>query len=301
MLSARQVSTNRSQDSQGGGNFPSLHDLMNKRIVETTPFGTTPITVTGAQHVLLDNTKLTGNLAIGTDSTETNGGLQAAALAGSVGSAALTAISDSEGSTTNLVELREGTTNDPILTVDGRKVYGLLQADSTANDGDAVGGVSSENCQLSFVYVGSDGGLALATITEDVEIAVPKLYALRHEPSYRKKGVGSSKADVIDPGAVPHEPLVRRYIVTTAFPASDVLDIITGDGTTGISTASRDTLTTIGATLAIFNDTDIIDVRLNGVQLDKGTDVIWDSATTLHFTFILDPNDIFEIEVPDTL
>jgi len=57
---------------------------------------------------------------------------------------------DANGDIWNLVEIRSYETHDPIKN-GGWRVYGLIQADISAIDGDGVGGLGSENLQMTFV------------------------------------------------------------------------------------------------------------------------------------------------------
>lgn len=298
LSSAHLISANRAGDSKGGGNFATLKDYLDRKAIRQAPFSETDLAV-NAQFTLIDATGFAGTIALGTGSTETNGGYSAAALAGAVGTAATTSIQDSEGNTSNLVQVREASTNDDILDANGRKVYGLLQAASTVTDGDAVGATASENLQVSFVIIGTDSTFTLTAVNATVEIALLKLYAERHLSSYRVEG-GATSRDVVNAPPVAGETVVRGYTITANFAADEVLTITTGSGgVSGTSTPSGDTINSIGATAPDFDDDNRARYRVDGVQYQKGTgkDVIWDSATTLHFAYPLYIGQYVEIEV----
>lgn len=302
LINERHVDTDRAGDTKGGGNYGTLMDFMNRRRVDMAPYSETDIVVAGAQFILVDDSMISGTIALGVNSQETTGGIVAAALAGAVGTAAITSINDTLGNVTNIVEIRQATTHDPILDVvgaSGRRVYGLLQAASTVADGDAIGAAAAENLQLSFVYIDASGVLTLIAVNDSIEIAVPKLTAERHMPTYFKTG-SVAEADVIAPSIVPSEPVVRKLVVTSAFAASEIITVATGAGAgTGASTPSGDTVATLGTTAPNFNTENRTRIRLNGTQVTKGSDVIWDSATTLHFVIALDPGDEVEIEAAE--
>ena len=278
-----------------GGNFTALVDYLDRRKVVGIPFNDTQeLAVSSAQYALVDTTEISGTIALGTTTAE-NGGVVAAALAGAVGNAATTNITDSFGNILNLVNIRDASTNDPILDSNDRVVYGLLQAASTVTDGDAIGAASSENIQLSFVIVGADSALALTTINDTIGFTVNKMYYERNVPTIYKEG-GTLERDIV--GASMIEPTVRKYVVTTAFAADEVITVSTGaGGVSGASTPSNDSITSLGADAATFNADNRTRVRLNGVQSTKGVEATWDSTTTFHFNTALDIGDRFEIEI----
>lgn len=297
LINERHIDADRAGDAQGGGNFPTLMDYLNKREVAIAPFSEADIVVTSAQFVLLNSTQVPGSIALGIGSAESNGGVVCAALPGAVGTAAIVNIVDALGNVTNLVEVREEDSHDPILDGSGRRIYGLLQAASTVTDGDAIGAAASENIQLSFIVIAADGTLTLTAVNGTVEIAVPKMYALRHLPTYHKTG-STAEADVMEASGIPQEPKCRKYIVTAGFAAAEVITVATGAGSiSGAATPSNDTIASLGATAADFNNDNRSRVRLNGDQLTKGTDASWVSATTFSLSVAMDAGDTFEVEV----
>lgn len=244
-----------------------------------------------AQHILIDATNFAGTIALGTTSVE-NGGWNAAALAGAIGTAATTSITDSDGHVTNLVEVRDAASHDPILDSSGRKVLGLLQAASTVTDGDAVGAAASENLQVSFVVIAADGTVTLTSVTATVEIALPKLYKRMNWASYRKAGM-TPISDIIAAASLS----VRKFVVTTAFAADEVINLSTGAGSVaGVSTPSGDTISSIGVDAATFVATNTTRVRIYGAQLTKTT-AMWGSATSIKTPVALDVGDVFEVEI----
>lgn len=269
--------------------YNTILDWFLGKDVYVMPFNEADISVNG-QFKLLDSTNFSGTIALGTNSA-TSGGWHAAALAGAVGTAATTSIADADGHVTNLVEVRNASTHDPILDANGRAVHGLLQAASTVTDGDAVGAASAENIQVSFVIVAEDGTLTLTSVTATVELALPKLITRLLRPAYSKAGL-IPRADVLASTAL----LVRKYVVTTAFAADEVMTISTGAGSiAGAATPSGDSISSIGVDSATFIAASTSRVRINGIQLDK-TDV-WESATSIQLPVALSVGDRVEIEV----
>ena len=260
------------------------------RDVYVMPWNEADLSANG-QSILIDSSNFSGTIALGTTSV-TNGGWNAAALAGAVGTAATTTITDSDGHITNLVEVRGAASHDPILDSSGRKVLGLLQAASTVTDGDAVGAAASENLQVSFVVIAADGTVTLTSVTATVEIALPKMYKRMNWASYRKAGT-TPISDIIASASLS----VRKFVVTTAFAADEVITLSTGAGSiSGAATPSGDTISSIGVDAATFIATNTTRVRINGVQLTKTTD-LWESATSIQTPVALDVGDEFEVEI----
>lgn len=274
-------------------NYADLAAFMARQKVIGIPFvDTQEVAVSSAQFVLLDSSFISGNIALGTSSTE-NGGISMAALAGAVGTAANTNITDTFGNVLNLVDIRDDATHDPIIDGNGRKVWGLVQAASTASDGDAIAAAASENCQMSFVVYGADGTITLTTVNDTIEFQVNKLYYESQMPTLWKEG-GVIDRDVINLEAI--EPNIRKFVVTTAFVADEVITLSTGAGATaGVATDTGDTVT-LAASASAFNDENRQQVFLNGVRATKGVEATWDSTDSLHFSIPLYVDDRFEVQ-----
>ncbi len=293
MINARHVIVDRAGDAKGGGVSGSLMDVLNKRKIRMSPFSENDIDVTAAQFALIGTAQYTGIIALGPTSIESNGGIVSAVLPGEAGLGDTAAVADGLGSTANLCDVRDAVSHDPILDADGRRVYGLFQVQSGVSDGDAI--AATAESQVSFVVRGENSTLALTSVTAVVEIAYPKLYAERHVPDFVKSG--TTESEVIEPQAVPREPKCRKYVVVAPFTANEVITVATGTGdASGAATPSNDVVTSIGGSAAEFNADNRIRVRVNGQQVTKGGDVLWDSISTLHLVVALDVNDTFEIE-----
>ncbi len=269
-------------------NYATLKDFMDRRRVIPLPFNETAKVVVGGANVVLINSTMTvaTNLAIGSG-TAINAGLFATVLAGAVGTGGINTTSDSLGNIMNMVHIRDATTHDSITTSGGREVFALVQAVSTATDGDVIGASGSENTQLSFVYVASDGTLTLETVTATIEFSQNNVYIERQTPTIMLQG-GNPDALSVELG---------EYVVTTAFVASEIITLSTGAGTSsGVSTFTG-TDVELGVSSSAFNDNTKLQVLLNGVRCDKGVDVVYDSTNTFHFVLPLDVDDRFEVQL----
>lgn len=270
--------------------YDTVLEWFQGRDVYVMPWNEADLSANG-QSILIDSSNFSGTIALGTASVE-NGGWHAAALAGAVGTAATSSLSDSDGHVTNLVDVRDADSHDPLLDSDGRKIYGLLQAASTVTDGDAVGAAASENLQVSFIVIAADGTITLTSVTATVEIRLPKLYKRMNWASYRKAGM-VPVSDVIAASTLS----VRKFVVTTAFAVDEVITLSTGAGSvSGAATPSGDSISSIGADAATFIATNTTRVRFNGTQLTKTTD-LWETSSSIKTPVALDIGDTFEVEI----
>jgi len=277
-----------------GGNFASLYNLAKKAWVKALPFvPTQTLTLTADQYSLISATELPGNISLGTASTYSSG-VVAAELAGAVGTAATTYISDSLGNIANIVPIRDATTNDPITYLDF-EVFGLIQAANGTLDGAAIGAAASENLQVSFVYIAAGGTVTLVPVTATIEFAVRVMLTEENLPTY-EVAIGSITPDMVAPTGASQK--VAKYVVTTAFAANEVVTLTTGaGGVSGISTPSGEySGVVLGASANAFRDNNQIEILENGVEQVKSSDFIWDSNTTGHFIIALDITDTFSVK-----
>ncbi len=275
-----------------GGNYATLDAFFDRRKVIPLPFNeTSVVTAAGVNTMNIDITLVVaGTLAIGTGTTE-SGGLFATILPGAVGTGSTNSTSDSLGNILNMVSIRDATTHDPILD-SGREVFALVQAVSTAVDGDVIAASGAPNTQLSFAHIASDGTVTLSLVTATIEFGQNNVYLERNVPTIMLEG-GNPDADAI--GGLTLGATQGEYIVTTAFAAVEVITLATGAGAaSGVTTFTGDALALGASASAFFND-HLIQVMINGVEARKGTDVIWDSSATMHFALALDIGDYFEI------
>lgn len=296
-ISSRQVNI------RSGGSYPTLEAFLDQRIVKPIPFiESQKLTVSaGDQFAYLTTATLSGTVSKGVGSLAVQAGVVAAALAGAVGTAAITSISDSNGAVVNLVEIKDDATGDPLVDANDRRIWGLVQCSASATDNDPIGAPGSENLQMSFVVIDANDDFALtalsATASTVINYQVNRLYSARWQPSYRKEGVVAN-TDVMAPKPV--APYVRVATVTTAYPAAAVIDISTGAGTpSGASTMTGDVVT-LPTSLSSFNTNNLVQVYRNGVLQRKNADVIWDSTSSLHFAGVLDVADEIQIFIPQS-
>lgn len=294
LLNSRQIDTN-----QAGGNYANLEDYLNKRTVYDIPFSETHVvTAAAVQYKLLPSSIVSGYIAKGTASVKQDG-IVAAALAGAVGTAAITTIADSRLNVLNQVAIRDATTHDPIMYISGddeRQVYGLIQCSSTVTDGDAIAANPTENLQISFCYTASNGTITLTSVTADVEFMLTGLNIERNTPTIVKES-GKDGTDVLLTALTKYQ---THIVCTAAYAAAEVITLATGaGGVSGTGTVTTKGLggVTLPASAALFNGDTLLDVYRNGVLQDKGTalDVIWDSTTTLHFTDAIDIGEVIDI------
>jgi hypothetical protein len=285
ILNERQVK------GQTGATFADLYEYMSKVSVERMPFiETQKLTLAGVQFALLPNAIVAGNIAKGITTTR-NSGIMAAELAGAVGSAATTNITDPSGNIYNLIEIRKELTHESIMD-NGRKVYGLIQCSNGVADGVAIGAVGLENLQVSFVKIQSDGTFALVSVTDTIEFQVNKAFVERNKPRIAMNG-GVKDINIVGGSGTLY---IRQFAVTAQVAANEIINITTGAGSgTGAATATGDTITSIGTNAGAFNADNKTSVLLNGVKAKKGAGVVWDTAISLHFSIILDIGDTFEI------
>ena len=273
----------------GSTNFSTLKDYMDSSVVRRIPFNeTAKVTVSGVNLLVIDATKVVAStLAIGTSSTE-NTGLFATLLPGAVGTHSISKTDDALGRTLNMVAIRDATTHENI-EASGFEVFALVQAVSTATDGDTIGASGSETVQLSFCYKAADGTITPATITATVEFMQNNLYLERLRPTIMMESGAASIELAAGGGSV--SATSGKYITTTAFVADEVITLSTGAGaSSGVSTKSGDTLD-LGASSAAFNTNNLLTVLKNGAEQEKGTDVIYDASGTFHFAVALDIGD----------
>jgi hypothetical protein len=306
-LATLQIKTNWT-----GGNYATLEDFISRRKVKATPYqGGQEVTTSAAAFALIDSSVLAGTLAIGTDTTQEQGAVVAAQLAGAVGTAATTKIQDAIGNVLNLVDIRETESNDPITDTDGRRVYGLIQAASTATDGDAIGAAASENLQISFVKYDASDTLVTVALTGDIEFVVNKIYSDKYLPILFMEG-GATPVDVVVKDSSQKE---RVYtIATDNAPAGLEINLDTdalAENGTSTVTIDADMSSTLGtaplpASGATFANNPGIQIYRNGVKLLKGAtettgDVGWKSTAVLQLNVPLYVGETIHVVVPSVL
>jgi len=296
ITNAQHIDLKRSQPIGNKGNYDTLHNLIQKREVSRGILIDTDLTVTASDAVLVDSTMVAWSLAVWLSTTQDNGGVFVSALPVAVWTWAGVFDTDSYGNILNMVEVVDAVTRDPIF-VNERKVYGLLQCSNTAVDWDIIGGTGAENVQISFVTMWEGWALAVVSITADIDFAVNKVYALKNDASIKMSWGFKWKPDIIMPNSI--EPKVRKYEVTTAFVANEVIGLSTGAGWTAwVTTVTWDTINTLGASGVEFESNNNRVITLIGVgPVTKEVYAIRDTATTFHFTDPLSVWDRFEVQV----
>lgn len=306
-INARQVNLLRPNTA---GTWTTLDAYMARKQVIPMPWSEVQaVSVSAAQFKLINSTThlpagLIGVLKASPPTTlVTNGAVVAAELVGAIGNAATTSYTDSLGNILNLVPIRDAATHDEVIvsvsSVD-RTVFALVQCANGVAEGAAIGASASENLQLSFVYLAANGALTLTAITADIEFCVNKVYLESQKPDVMMLA-GRHEELLVEAVAIATAPLMVKMVVTTAFANGEVITIASGDGSTGVSTATfypSGSTITIGASANAFRDNNLYRVRLNGVQLTRGVEVEWESSTTLSVNQVMDIGDVLEIECP---
>jgi hypothetical protein len=138
----------------------AIHDKRMLYWIQKTDDVAVPAT---QNYVLLTGaTKPSHDIAIGATAL----GAIVAQLAGAIGANDLTAATDNG----NVMQIRDASTNQPILTSGGYEVYGLLQVGSDATDGNPFGDTSSDDQgQISFVYFNPATEAITACPVADIE------------------------------------------------------------------------------------------------------------------------------------
>lgn len=292
-----------------GGNYPELKDFFDRKVIRKLPFteGRVVTLVGSSDNAPVANTLIAEatKLAIGTGTAQIAGdAVIVAQLAAAQFGTGRNTVIGAEAAIFNMVDIRNASdNNEVVVTVSGtdRKVWGLLQAIDTATDGDAIGTAGNENLQISFVYVNAAGALVVTALPAgSYEFRLPKIYAERYMPAIREEG-GVIDQDVVDLSAK-LELVQAEYKVTTAFPANDEIDLSTGAGTTGVSTATGAAATiALPASGAAFQDNARVMILRNGVpqrKIGASPDVVWDSTTSFHFTRSLAADEEFSVIAP---
>lgn len=293
----------------GGGNYAALNNFMDRKLVRKLPFTEVrEFTLVGAaDNVALNDTQIPEavRIAIGTGTAQIAGdAVLTAQLAAAQFGTGVNASISAEAAILNMVDLRNGATNDEVtVPVSGtdRKVWALLQAIDTATDGDPIGTSGNENVQLSFVYVNSAGTLVVTQIPAGTYgFRLSKIYAERYMPAIREEG-GVIDQDVVDYSSK-LDTIQAEYEVTTAFPAADAITLSTGDGTTGVSTATGAFASiALPSSGALFQSNARVQILRNGVpQRKRGTspEVVWVSTTSFQFAAPLDAGEFFSVIAP---
>lgn len=279
--------------------YASLQEIVDRKIVDALPFvNTQVVSFSSSDFAKISSSVLTGTLAIGSSSTTTNGGVMVASVAGSFATGSLETVANSQGRIMNKVEVRDATTNDPIM--DGAdKVYGLLQSANGTADGASIGASGSENLRLVlFKYDGaSSDALTLATYTGSVEFQINKLYTELTIPNFRFNG-GTLDTDIIAQST----PKQRKFIVTTAYQANEIINLTTGNGSVaGASTVSGDSIT-FPSSASAFNANGYIQIFISQGYQSKGSatqdDVTWQSATSYSVNRSIDIDEVITVIAP---
>lgn len=268
-------------------------------------------TLIGAPSGVLLNASMfsggAGIIAVG-PSSSADGGYVAAdeanfTVAGTLG-VGLSEALDANGVLLNQVDIVSSATNEAPKTINDEVIFGLLQTITGTADGAAIAAASSENLQISFVYLDKTTDLLTATtLPAGTYHFAPRRQATFYSLS-RGAFLGSPPPFVDSSGASAAQPFREIQITGTKPNADDSFDINSGTFTTaGAQTVvSSNGTCALPATGAAFRDDPRIKVFRNGVLQSKGAsgaanrDVYWVSTTQLAFETKLKKDEVIYIE-----
>jgi len=279
--------------------------------------GTTDFTLGGvASGVLVDASMIpggAGTIAVGPSSAEVGGYIAAEeanfTVAGTLGVGLSDAL-DGEAILLNKINIIDAATNEPPQTGGGETIYGLLQVVDGTADGASIAAVSSENIQISFVFIDDATDVLTATTLPagDYHFDLPRqrdFYTLTRGALL--SGIGQPLPEIITSGGIAIKLPFREFDITGTLPAAnDPMNITTGTFTTAGAQTLFSSFGTpaLPATGAAFRDDPRIKFWLNGQKLSKGAsagdnrDVYWVSATQVAFEEKLKLTNIIHLEAP---
>lgn len=325
-LDALRSQLNRAMRGTGAGKWYDplldqfgLREIHDKIMVfDMPPLPGTQDIVLGASAggALVPATKLVGGagiIAVGAASPQSGGYVAAAeanfTVAGVLG-LGLSVAADGDGVLLTRCSLLNAATNDHPETADGEQIFGLLQCLAGTVDGAAVGGVGSENLQMSFAFYakGSDVLTATTLPAGTYHFGLPRqrnFYSLNRGALLS----GGALPSIIDPGSSAPRLPFKEFDITPGSPviAGDPLNIVTGSFVTA---GARTTLSASYGTIALpasgaaFRDDDRIRTYRNGQVLSRGSgagtprDVYWVSSTQLAFATNLFQAETLYLRMP---
>lgn len=169
--------------------YDTLFDYLNSKICRRLPYQSNQRIKASGTHIILNKYVLSGPISIDL-TTQTNFGALAARLKTDVGTPSTKALRDGFGTVINLLELKDD--SDQAIIVDGKIVYGLLQAGMNKVDGTEV----DNDVQITFI----DENLNSVSIDEMfIRFSVVIIYNQRWRYNVEMTGGGNSEE------AVPYE------------------------------------------------------------------------------------------------
>lgn len=278
--------------------YADLDGYLSRQEIRKLPYTSTQtLVLAGTNYSLIDSTHVSENLSVFPGSTY-KGGVVTTLLPGSVGAASLNTATDSLGAIINKIDIRDATTNDPILDAGGNVVYGLIQSSSTTLDGDAIGPSGSENTQLSFFSVDpTTDTLQLVSLTGTIEFQLNKVYDLYNTPSQ----LVLNESPVTEIIARPLFQYVS-LLATSDYVAGETINIQTGAGLiAGTSIVEGDSIS-IPFPSTPFVVSNEVEVRRNGKLLEHRAistqEIVVVSANQIQLDEVFLTGDTLTIKVP---
>jgi hypothetical protein len=287
---------------RAGGNFSSLNDFLDRRVVKSKFWSSTQILygLNNSQVALLDASMVGSKpIAIGAQTSVKEEAILAVKLTTPFDSDVRESVlyaTDSLNRILNLVEVRNATSQDPIL-VNGQKVYGLIQADTTVSDGDLVASATTKNLQISFVtfFLSDNNNLFQnVPVSGDIQFTLNLCTPLRYSAPIEFEGLQSVE-DLVQPNSYEFKVLQSRLEVVSFVPGGQEISL--AGGSPGISVLDNDPTMSLGNSLAEFYNDTTISFLINGIEIDKKGDFIdWISATAFNLSMDLDSGDLIFIK-----
>lgn len=279
--------------------YNTLKDYLARRIVNNLPFTPVQIVTFAGNNVPISSDLVSGSLSIGVNSINHIGGIFCAALSGAFGTGSLETLTNSQGFVVNQVEIRPANSTSPLIDIDNKKVFGLLQAKSGTADGSAVGASGNENLRLTLFKYNTANTYTLVNYVGDIEFTINRIYSELALPNLRMEG-GVLDVDVL----VPPTNLRKQLYVFSALEANEIINITTGAtsingaGTCGVT---GDSTLLLPTTNNAFINSNKIEISRNGViQSLQNGDVTWLSPTEISFPVVIDAQEVIIINAPSS-
>lgn len=262
----------------------ALHAVEKKRVLREV-WSLTDFTPGAVNVHILTAGQLPTNTTAAIGAVTTLGTVCATATTFGTGSASDVVAGSTDISPKNLMPLVDGDSRDPILDGSGRRVYGLMQSESST-DGSTLSGTTPDRAQISFVVINSTGdGLELTTLGASQEVNFASIERVRLEDLNEQDFLKGATVDVPAGSTVTRQVAYDNQGTT----AVDLTNAATLDlEGAGLTWTIRDDLeavlfqitegsATSASKVAVEDDVDEFDVDavvsdfLNGIKVDTGT------------------------------
>ena len=287
------IGGNNNTATTGAGNFDSLQDLIEMPVFAKIPLNEAPLlSVVNSDVKVFTSSNYEGRIALGNDTNMRNGGISAALLAGSLGTADVTAtVADAQGNVWNLARVLDPSTYTPVFNALNKQVWALIQVKSDTLDGDAIGAIGSENVQATFVTREADN-FTVQPINRNILLQLNAIHCLVSMPNSGINLNILNEGDVVfDPPQVGGSDIpTNQTTVSLTATQTNATYTVNASGVGYVKTGDDGDL---GIDAADFNARESKQIFLNGVAQLKGIDVIYQSAVSFQFMGTVDQDDVF--------